>query len=326
MEKWEYDECTKTVCYKRRKEMSMIHLPDLVLGDPEYDLIRDETPCRRDPGTVPNKIEYAKGAKGNDTMTVGDWLKAPLGNPIPKKGINPKDAIGVKKVPMGYIPLAAQAYFSLGMEYEPQCVVDNHVKRTPVVMPPLTTLYTSLGMWNGAFKYQPYNWRQGGKVSVSIYVDAVVRHINYWKAREEIATDSKVPHLGHAMAGISILIDAWEGGCTTDDRPLHQFDPAIMRAISLPPWEPTIDIRACDMADYALWLLSLWMSSGIDYLSNSSVPVLGRVMAAISVIIENQKMSQFIDDRQDGNFISEMEQWVSKSTELLTIWGMSKPK
>lgn len=107
-------------------------------------------------------------------------------------GVNPKDAIGATKVPMGYFPPAA-------------------------------LLYAALGLWNGDIKYDKYNWREGGKVLASIYIDAVERHLGLWKSGEEIA-DSGVPHLGHVMAGLAILIDAYEGGYLVDDRPKNQFD------------------------------------------------------------------------------------------------------
>jgi dATP/dGTP diphosphohydrolase len=100
---------------------------------------------------------------------------------------NPKDLIGVKKV-------------------------------STFVFPSTALLHGSHAMMNGASKYGPYNWREK-KVKASIYLDALERHITAWKEREEIAEDSGVHHLGHALACIAIIIDAMETGGLIDDRP-----------------------------------------------------------------------------------------------------------
>jgi len=107
---------------------------------------------------------------------------------IPDK-TNPKDLIGVKKVSTFVFPSAA-------------------------------LLHGSHAMMNGASKYGPYNWREK-KVKASIYLDALERHITSWKEREEIAEDSGVHHLGHALACIAIIIDAMETGNLVDDRPVN---------------------------------------------------------------------------------------------------------
>jgi hypothetical protein len=70
----------------------------------------------------------------------------------------------------------------------------------------------------GAEKYGPYNWRTK-KVSVMIYVDATLRHLMAFVDREECASDSRLPHIGHALACLGILADAIEGGHLHDDRP-----------------------------------------------------------------------------------------------------------
>jgi len=105
----------------------------------------------------------------------------------PSDGINPKDALGLAKVSLSKVPVAA-------------------------------TIYCALAMMDGAKKYSPFNWRTK-KVIASIYVDACKRHLDAWFDGEELASDSGVPHLGHAAACIAILIDAIETGCLHDDRP-----------------------------------------------------------------------------------------------------------
>jgi hypothetical protein len=102
-------------------------------------------------------------------------------------GMNPKDTFGLKKVSISKIP-------------------------------PSSIIYEALAMMNGASKYGPYNWRDNA-ILASVYVDALYRHVFDWWEGEELAQDSKVPHLGHAKACLGLLIDAIETGNLKDDRP-----------------------------------------------------------------------------------------------------------
>lgn len=86
------------------------------------------------------------------------------------------------------------------------------------LVPPAATIYTALAMENGAAKYGPFNWR-GNKVLARVYVAATLRHVAAWLDGEERADDSGVPHLGHALASLAILVDALETGNLIDDRP-----------------------------------------------------------------------------------------------------------
>lgn len=107
--------------------------------------------------------------------------------PAAPLGTNPKDLLGIKKVRLSLVP-------------------------------PASTLYQALAMEDGAVKYGPYNWREN-KVIASIYIDAALRHISQWLDGEELASDSKKPHLGHALACLGIIVDAKETGNLVDDRP-----------------------------------------------------------------------------------------------------------
>jgi hypothetical protein len=63
-------------------------------------------------------------------------------------------------------------------------------------------------MQDGANKYGRMNWRTT-EVTPSIFYDAIQRHLEKWYHEgEQRATDSGVHHLGHAMAGCAILLDA----------------------------------------------------------------------------------------------------------------------
>ena len=85
----------------------------------------------------------------------------------------------------------------------------------------------ALGFKDGAVKYGPFNWREHG-VAASVYVGAALRHLlDYWDG-EELARDSKKPHLAHALACLAILVDATENGTLVDDRPLPGAAPWLM--------------------------------------------------------------------------------------------------
>lgn len=86
------------------------------------------------------------------------------------------------------------------------------------LVPPSSLIYQALAMEDGAAKYGAYNWREK-KVSLSIYIDAAIRHLLAYYDGEEFAPDSKKPHLAHALATIGIIIDALETGNLIDDRP-----------------------------------------------------------------------------------------------------------
>lgn len=101
---------------------------------------------------------------------------------------NPKDAIGSTKLPVELWPATASAMGSLGLLV-------------------------------GLLQYGRSNWRavhQG--VRASIYVAACKRHLDAWFEGETEDPDSGVPHLGHALACLAILVDAQGGGTLMDDR------------------------------------------------------------------------------------------------------------
>lgn len=103
--------------------------------------------------------------------------------------------------------------------------VDNNPKaamgalKVPLhLVPPSATHALALALEDGAKKYGPYNWREKG-ISVSTYYAAAKRHLDaYWDG-EELAEDSAVPHLAHAMACLALLVDSASVGKLIDDRP-----------------------------------------------------------------------------------------------------------
>lgn len=92
-------------------------------------------------------------------------------------------------------------------------------KKVPLfLVPPSATHYLATAFADGAVKYGPYNWREAG-VAASIYLSALKRHIDAWQDGEELARDSNVHHLAHAMACCAIILDAASVGKLIDDRP-----------------------------------------------------------------------------------------------------------
>lgn len=102
------------------------------------------------------------------------------------KSTNPKDKLGADKLPLHLWPETATA---LG----------------------------SMAMLDGACKYGRTNYRPMG-VLASVYYAAARRHLNAWFEGEDQPSDSLVPHLGHALACIAILIDARAANSLVDDR------------------------------------------------------------------------------------------------------------
>mgnify|MGYP001616136412 FL=1 len=103
-----------------------------------------------------------------------------------KKPTNPKDVIGSSKLPLHLWPETA-------------------------------TVLGSLGLLDGALKYGRSNWRAKG-IRMSIYADALKRHINSLFEGEDLDPDSGLPHEAHILACAAIIVDARAAKNLTDDR------------------------------------------------------------------------------------------------------------
>lgn len=99
---------------------------------------------------------------------------------------NPKDKIGLTKVPLRLIP-------------------------------PVALIHTATALGNGAAKYGPYNWRDF-PISLTVYIEATQRHLLALLDGEDYAPDSGIHHAAHAAACLAILLDARETGNLIDDR------------------------------------------------------------------------------------------------------------
>jgi hypothetical protein len=103
------------------------------------------------------------------------------------KKTNPKDACGIKKVPISG-------------------------------MPANVLLEAGLVKLHGDLKYGRFNWREAG-VRGSVYYDAAFRHIAAWYEGEDDDPDSGIHHIAHAITGLIVLRDSIMRGNWTDDRP-----------------------------------------------------------------------------------------------------------
>lgn len=116
---------------------------------------------------------------------------------------NPKAAQGAKKFSLRFLPLPSAIAVNQALE-------------------------------DGATKYGPANWRESG-VAASVYIDAAKRHIEQWfDGSQELAQDSGVHNLGHAMACLAIIIDAQHNDKLINDRPIpcKDTDALLLRAIA----------------------------------------------------------------------------------------------
>ena len=103
------------------------------------------------------------------------------------KDSNPKDAVGIKKVPFSTV--SAPVIAEIG-----------------------------LAMLEGSRKYRRHNYRAIG-VRASVYYDACLRHIMDWWEGADIDPDSGLSHITKALACLVVLRDAMLLDKWVDDRP-----------------------------------------------------------------------------------------------------------
>lgn len=86
-------------------------------------------------------------------------------------------------------------------------------------VPPIALLQIGAAMVDGAAKYGHFNWREH-TVSVSVYANAIYRHLLAYLDGENNARDSGLSHLAHIAACCAILMDADDRNKLKDDRGL----------------------------------------------------------------------------------------------------------
>jgi hypothetical protein len=116
------------------------------------------------------------------------------------KDTNPKDAVGIRKVPSSVVPRA---------------VVQE----------------IGLGMLEGALKYGRHNYRVAG-VRASVYFDAANRHLDDWWEGQDIDPDSGLSHITKALACLTVLRDAMMNDKWSDDRPPPMKNQSWMKELN----------------------------------------------------------------------------------------------
>lgn len=139
--------------------------------------------------------------------------------------VNPKKAVGARKLPMDLIPSIVAAELSVVMA--------------------LGAITKGYGRWN---------WHEAG-VDAETYYAAALRHLTLWRAGEDIDPESGVSHLIHAMACLTIVRDAQDVGMFQDNRRksrevlrlLKEFDASTMPLVkprALPALEAPVPTTA----------------------------------------------------------------------------------
>lgn len=128
---------------------------------------------------------------------------------------NPKDKVGRSKPPMNLLPAVAR-------------------------------IQAALAMRNGAEKYGAYNWRSQ-PVGTMLYLDAADRHMAAYLDGERAAPDSGVHHIAHAIASLSIILDAEEQGTLIDDRPTKGGAGRLLEEYASPDILELIETRRRNM-------------------------------------------------------------------------------
>jgi hypothetical protein len=96
---------------------------------------------------------------------------------------------------------------------------------------PLAALESCAGaLALGRAKYGERNWANASPGS-STYISASLRHILAWQSGEDNDPESGLSHLGHAMAGLAIMLDAMKLGTLIDERvlklPIAYIGPSV---------------------------------------------------------------------------------------------------
>ena len=106
------------------------------------------------------------------------------------------------------------------------------LKPNLALVPGATLIYLALGHEPGAAKYGAFNWRKN-KVKTMTYIAAAMRHLTEWVDGQDRTHDTGQPHLAHALASLSVLVDAIETGNAIDNRPLKGKASVMIQMIEL---------------------------------------------------------------------------------------------
>jgi len=75
------------------------------------------------------------------------------------------------------------------------------------LIPPKALLEVGKVFTYGANKYEANNWRKIQREEYYRLIDAALRHLNAYMRREEIDSESNLPHLAHSIANLMMLLE-----------------------------------------------------------------------------------------------------------------------
>jgi hypothetical protein len=167
-------------------------------GEPRYQIVKGAGKARMVSGVVYNGPEPRPSVGGvlpipevaDHPVTCGEVLHALRTiseTSDQRKDTNPKDTVGIRKVPASVVPREVIAEIGLGL-------------------------------LEGARKYGRHNYRIAG-IRYSVYFDAAMRHLDAWWEGEDIDPDSGLSHIVKALSTLTVLRDAMINEMFTDDRP-----------------------------------------------------------------------------------------------------------
>lgn len=137
-----------------------------------------------------------------------------------QKDTNPKDAIGITKVPLSTVSMQ----------------VINELEAYMGPVNPIVLAELGLGMMEGGLKYGRHNYRVAG-VRASVYYDAAFRHRAAWILGQDIDPDSGLNHVAKGIATLTVLRDSMIQGNWTDDRPPKGVECGLIRDALSAWWE-----------------------------------------------------------------------------------------
>ena len=107
------------------------------------------------------------------------------------------------------------------------------IQKVPLhLVPPSAIIYMAKAYGDGAKKYGAYNWRTTS-IASSVYYAAALRHLMAWWDGEQVAADSGLPHLAHALACLGLLVEGTEVGNLVDDRPVNGVASLLMEKLKV---------------------------------------------------------------------------------------------
>ena len=110
------------------------------------------------------------------------------------------------------------------------------------LIPPSALIEEAMAFKDGADKYGAYNWRTTS-VSMSVYLNALLRHTLALLDGEDYTSDSRVRHEAAIRACCAVIIDARCSNTLIDDRPPKGSAAKLLEEKTVKQRNTTIDTK-----------------------------------------------------------------------------------